>query len=393
MNNSEQSVEFQKLSPIICGECGGAVPLSEGDSIKCIYCNASVEVPDSYRRGSEAKARLAHIRDRAKSFLHQLGRNPGKVEVLIAKIPSYVFFVLLTISLIILWWVILAAEYGLSMLLGTSIADLLSGEVGFTLFIGPFFLFLALALVFYFLVRRRVFVARRLLSVLAAQKPQTKGGPATCRRCGAPFQVEKNELVAACGYCGTENFLQVPDEWLSETGKLSISSGRNVFWAEREYDRELNSSRQSLVKLLSGLGFLVLIAIGGFAQADTSKILVWKEEVEKKPRQVFALTKDFPGPEMGKPFKLHGIYRNYSNGHWFDYKIALKRNDRIKFTLIDGEPLEVRLESKMQPFWRTKEFGLNTPAEFVVEMGALYSLTLRKKPEDPLPTIKVEILN
>lgn len=34
----------------------------------------------------------------------------------------------------------------------------------------------------------------------------------------------------------------------------------------------------------------------------------------------------------------------------------------------------------MQPFWRTKEFGLDTPAEFVVEMGGLYTLTLRKKP-------------
>ncbi len=390
--NQTQSNKFQELAPIICENCGSAVPMPENDTEQCIYCAATIIVPEEYKRGRDAKAQLAGIRTHAENFLKRLGRHPGRLEGLLSKIPSYVFFfALIFVMLSFFKLFIFISENQLSIALGVNIGDYLPEIVGVFLYFFSFFAFFALTMSLYFLIRIRVFVIRRLLSVLAAGEPKTPGGPATCRHCGAPFQVKENELIAACSYCGTENFLNVPLEWLSETRKLSKSSGRNVFWAEREYERELNSAKRSLLNQLTVFAAFLLLLGGAFLQADTGNMRNWENEINKTNRQIFSLTKDFPGPEFGKNFKIHGIYKSYSSGHYFEYKVALKKNDRLKFSLIEGQPLQVRLKSKFS--YLRKDLTIDSPAEITVEIGGWYDLILIKKPKDPLPTIKIELEN
>lgn len=386
-SNNEQ---FQKLTPIHCSECGSAIPLVDVERTECIYCGTPVSIPPEYRRGQDAHRRLSEIRRHATEFIARLGSRPRRWEVWVSLIPSWAFFLILILfTLTGFGGSALSLEIFISNLIGTNVTDYMPAILIIPIYLGMLFLFLGLAMTAFFLIRRRVFVTRRLMTVLAAGAPVKPGGPATCRRCGAPFIVEANELVAACDYCSTENFLQVPPEWLSATRKLTTSSGRNVFWAEREFEREMTSSQKSLKNQLSIFGTIMLFLAGGFISADSAKIKVWRDDVSKAVRPVYGLSHEVAVPEIGKPFRLHGILRKYRNMREFRYSIALKKKERIIVSILENSPVEVRLRGRysLQSLVASKEI----PAEFVVEPGGWFDFSLSVPSDKPLPLIRIDI--
>lgn len=381
---------FQKLTPIHCSECGSAIPLVELELTECIYCGTPVSIPPQYRRGQEAHRRLSEIRRHATEFIARLGSRPRRWEIWISLIPSWAFFlILIFLTLTCFGGSVLSLEIFISNLIGTNVTDYMPEILIIPIYLGMLFLFLGLAMAAFFLIRRRVFVTRRLMTVLAAGGPVKPGGPATCRRCGAPFIVEANELVAACDYCSTENFLQVPQEWLSATRNLTTSSGRNVFWAEREFEREITSSQKSLKNQLSIFGTVMLFLAGGFVSADTAKMKVWRDDVGKSVRPVYGLSHEVAVPEIGKPFKLHGIFRNYRNKREFRYSIALKKKDCMSVNILENGPVEVRLRGRYS--LKTLVASREMPAEFVAEPGGWFDFALSVPSDKPLPLIRIDL--
>lgn len=392
MNDTTSNEQFQELTPILCSECGSAIPLSDVELTDCIYCGVPVSIPPQYRRGQDARRRLSQIRQHATDFLARLGSRPRKWEVWISLLPSWVFFlILIFLTLTGFGGSVLSLEIFLSNLIGTNVTDYMPEILIIPVYLGMLFLFLGLAMAAFFLIRRRVFVTRRLMTVLAAGEPVKPGGPATCRRCGAPFIVEANETVTACDYCGTENFLQVPQEWLSETRKLTTSSGRNVFWAEREFEREMTSSQKSLKNQLSIFGVVMLFLAGGFISADTSKMKVWRDDVDKAVRPVYGLSPEVAVPVIGQSFKLHGIFRDYRSQREFRYSIALKNKERMRVSVLEGESVKVRFRGRYS--LKTLTASQDAPAEFSADPGGWFDFALSIPSDKPLPVIKIDLDN
>lgn len=390
MTSDVQNLEFQELTPVICEKCGSAIPLVDAEVTDCIYCNAPVVIPPNYRRGQEARNRLTQIRRHASDFLSRLGSRPRKLEIWISLIPSWAFLMILIVLTIIGFSAsAIALEFGLSNLIGTNATDYFSGATIVLVYLGSLFLFFGLPMAAFFLVRRRVFVTRRLMKVLAAGEPIKPGGPVTCRRCGGPFQTAANETVAACAYCGTENFLQVPQEWLSATRRLTSSSGRNIFWAEREFAREMASSRSSLMNQLKIFGIFIVFLAGAFITADSSKIKIWSDDVAKEVRPIYGRSPDVTVPELGKPFRLHGLFRKYDTKREFKYSIALKNHEKLVISVIEEGQIKVRINGRYTI--KTLPATLEEPAEFAITPGGWFDFTLGIPSDKPLPLIQVDL--
>ncbi|MBU1106030.1 MAG: hypothetical protein KKB51_05120 [Candidatus Riflebacteria bacterium] len=390
MSSDVQNLEFQELTPVICEKCGSAIPLVDTELTDCIYCNAPVVIPPNYRRGQETRNRLTKIRQHASDFLSRLGSRPRKLEIWISLLPSWAFLMILIFLTIIGFSIsAFAVELGLSNLIGTNATDYFPEVVIVLVYLGSLFLFFGLPMAAFFLVRRRVFVTRRLMKVLAAGEPIKPGGPVTCRRCGGPFQTAANETVAACAYCGTENFLQVPPEWLSATRKLTNSSGRNVFWAEREFTREMTSSHSSLTNQLKVFGIFIMFLAGAFISADTSKMKVWSNDVAKEVRPIYGRSPDVAVPEIGKPFKLHGLFRKYDNKREFKYSIALKNHECLVISAIEEGPVKVLINGRYT--LETLPATIGEPAEFSATPGGWFDFVMAIPADKPLPLIKVDL--
>ncbi len=385
-----QSPALQELTPIICGNCGSAVPLVDAEICACIYCGARVDIPADHRRGQEARRHLQNIRKNAVEFLGRLGRQPKRWEIWLSLLPSWLFFaMLLVITVTGFASFLYSLEFMISRVLGTNFRDLLPEIVVWPLYGGLMGVFPVMALAFFFLVRRRVFVARRLLSVLAAGEPVKPGGPATCRRCGAPFQTEAGDLVAACDYCGTENFLNVPHDWLAATRRLTTASGRNVFWAEREFDREMTSARTSLHNQLKLYAVFLLFIFGAFLSGDSSKIKAWKDEAAQTPRNLLGICTEFPDAQTGSPFKVHGAFRKYSDARAFEYRIALRANEKMLVSTVASGVIKLRVEGR----YDRKAFRLaaGRPVEFKPAIGGWFNLYFAVNNSDPLPDVQVDL--
>ncbi|HAE37644.1 MAG TPA: hypothetical protein DCG57_03270 [Candidatus Riflebacteria bacterium] len=392
IENSFEKPEFQELTPVTCDKCGSAVPLASREIVSCIYCGASVQIPAEYQRSNQAKNQLEEIKKHAQKFLEKLGSKSKKWEIWLSLIPSWAFLLILLLGGTFCYDMIMKTfKYWLSLKLEVYYADYLSDSYTVPFDVGLFFVLLSLAMAAFFIVRRRVFVSRRLMTVLAAGMPVKPGGPATCRHCGALFMVNENELVAACDYCGTENFLQVPEEWLSKTRKVTSFSGRNVFWAEREFEREMTSSRLSLFNQLKLYGFCFAIFTAAFIQGDSTEIRLWKDHVARSERELFAIASDAPIPRTGEPFKMHGVYRMYTDGRQYKYKMALKKDEILKFSNVGTGTFSLSLRSQYQ-----RESHKIEPAqskEFRINLGGWTDLLITTYPENHQPTILIELNN
>lgn len=390
MISNDQSSPFQELAPIICEKCGSAIPLADTELTDCIYCHAPVEIPSHYRRGQLTRNRLSEIRQHASDFLVRLGSRPRFWEIWVSMLPSWAFFVMLIIfSMTGFMGTIIFLEVLASRLLGVNLTDYLPQLLVILLYAGLLFLFLSLAMAGFFLIRKRVFVTRRLMAILAAGEPVKPGGPATCRRCGGPFQTDENETVAACDYCGSENFLMVPQEWLSATRRLSTCSGRNIFWAEREFSREMASGNKSLINQLIIYGSFLLLVAGAFISGDPAKMKIWRNSVQITPRKIYGLAHDVAAPEIGKPFKLHGIFKKFRNEREFRYSIALKNKEHLLIAVEGTEPVKARIKGRYSSASQTISIGI--PAEFIAQPGGWFDFYVTIKDTQPLPVIKVDL--
>jgi len=391
MNYQEADKDFCELKPIECSNCGSAVPLSDGEVAVCVYCRAKVPIPENYRRGNDARRRLASIRARAAEFLARLGNRPKFYEIWIARIPSWVYVLVPAVFVLFLFLRLMSGiEYVISRFIGVYVADTLSPLALAGIYGGSLFAVLLVAMALFFLIRCRVFATRRLMSVLAANMPTTAGGPSTCRRCGSPFMVGAAEMVCVCDYCGAENFLQVPDEWLAATRRFTGASGRNVFWAEREFEREIRMARETFRNQTIVFAALMLVAVGFYSSADQSRVAKYNEIIRGERLTFFSEYGEWPVPKIGEAFTLHGVFRKYPDANIFEYKFPLKRNERVTFSVHESaEPIRVGCRG---PFNRILlDVSKNSPASFTADIGGWHHFYFMVKPSKGFPTVQIDL--
>ena len=91
---------------------------------------------------------------------------------------------------------------------------------------------------------------------LAAKPPEEAGGTSSCRRCGAPLDVNPGALATRCAYCGADNLLTVPHAYAKKKKDEASELDVEVRAAVETYQRTKRDDRQTMWLLL-GAGTLV----------------------------------------------------------------------------------------------------------------------------------------
>lgn len=261
-----------KLEPLLCPDCGGAVALADQDTVPCPFCKTRVSLPAGHRDAVRAAAAASETRVAARRLYAELGSPPGRGLRFAAFLAgtwgrivvSFVFVSAIVLAVLIFGAFAIGAFYR-NNVFETSVGGHLLDWILIPAWAGGL-LFITVLGVY----GRRVALDRRKLqTALAAGPPARPGGPATCRECGGPLQIEETDLGVRCLYCGCDNLVTIRPEWLAAFRGGVAKGAREIEDVEREAAADRRRRRRSL------LGHLALVcgllgAIVGLAVWSTS---------------------------------------------------------------------------------------------------------------------------
>jgi hypothetical protein len=111
----------------------------------------------------------------------------------------------------------------------------------------------------------RVDARRDLQAALATKPPKTQGGPACCRHCDAPLDVQAGALGVRCPYCGADNLVQVPAAWAQRATKIDAALRLNASVAQgRKLAGQHRVRRAMWWRLPFVVGLLALTAVPAY---------------------------------------------------------------------------------------------------------------------------------
>jgi hypothetical protein len=283
------------------------VPLGDGDSVACVYCRAQVQVPEAHRALRAAEREYNQHRDVAHRLLRRLGKPPSALIRFLTNAHGGTVIWLVTLGAL-LSGALCAALFSLAGRLSLAwfhvhLDDVVLYRYDQTaLFVVGQFAFLlaglGLLVVLGAYTRRRGVGLRELQAGLSARRPESTGGPATCRECGAPLRAEAGELAVTCGYCRTDNLLRIPESWIGAARARGRKLAGAVEDAVLSFEDEERSIRRSLLLRLAVVGFIssssLFLLIGVTEAATLERTTVtpyqrlegrlyrfdWKEAVE-----------------------------------------------------------------------------------------------------------------
>lgn len=285
------------VEPLSCPSCSAPVPLEDGDSFRCPFCNAEVSVPESYRAVRNANRVADADLARVEAAYAALGTPPGPFLRVAARGADVLLWLFGHFSTLVLLLVVffaappaaldalehVAPQLGISVvsLTGPVIAALALGALVFAGFLLPI----------EYTHRSALAAGRsRLGAGMAAKPPATAGGPAVCRECGAPLAVPQGALGVRCRYCRTDNLVALPPEWVERVTRKSAARHADVLSAlESEAKIESDAhERRSTMRLLTGVGFVVCAVLWGALAHELGRGVPawWLASVARKPRLV-----------------------------------------------------------------------------------------------------------
>ncbi len=249
----------QRLSVLTCRGCDAPIALARDARVRCPFCGAEVEIPETYRAALDVTEREVA----ADALTHQafatLGTPPSALLRALAAITGGAGRVVLTT---ILTFVLVVHAFNWAIAHGSAwlhvnLYDFLShAEQELVVFGGSF---VALGAIFALAVfgRRRALDLGGLQRALAAHPPAREGGPARCRDCGAPLTVPRDALGVRCAYCQCDNLVALPDGWLARAkGEVR----RVAHEAKSLLGRHRFETRRLRLRLALRLGVLALLA-------------------------------------------------------------------------------------------------------------------------------------
>ena len=133
----------------------------------------------------------------------------------------------------------------------------------------------------------------------------------------------------------------------------------------------------------------MFLLAGGFLSGDSSKMKVWRDDVSKAVRPVYGLSSEVAAPVIGKPFKIHGIFRKFRREREFCYRIALKKGEKLNLSVLEEGPVGVLFKGR----YSSKKLSavIDRPAEFSAEPGGWFDLVLSVPSDKPLPFIQMDL--
>lgn len=125
---------------------------------------------------------------------------------------------------------------------------------------------------------------------MAARPPARAGGPAQCRQCGAPLVVAAGALGARCSYCGTDNLVALPPEWVEQIASESAGRHQSVLAALDEEAKVIDDAQGNLgVACFGAVLLLVLATLFWWGVSRDPSEPVWRQVVAQSPRPIFGM--------------------------------------------------------------------------------------------------------
>ncbi len=244
--NARPRVTGPDLEPIHCPECGGIVPLADAEHARCPYCGHATDLPEDYRAAFRAEQDDAPTRERAEKLYRKLSRRPSAILRACAIVFSGWFWlgaggVLMMGAMAISF----ATQFLYYVLLHTQPFEVAPHNITEPLLLGETVGLLVLGTVLGVYGRRKTLSTSELQAALAARPPSREGGPAECRVCGAPLSVPVDALGVRCTYCGSDNLVEVPREWLRTIVSTTTQVEKRAEDAARAMDEEHRRLRKS----------------------------------------------------------------------------------------------------------------------------------------------------
>jgi hypothetical protein len=280
------------LQVLSCEACGAAVPLGEGDTVDCPYCQTTVVIPNEYRDLRDIERDASGKRTEAQRLFKTLGRPPGWFLRMWASASlglGYLF--LLPFVFVFAGIAISKGTDAISNTIHANLADTLTNAQYFTVIGTLMFTTLGLPIVFGVYGRRRTSARLQLQAALAALPPKRAGAPLGCRKCAAPLPVEADALGETCYYCGTDNLVQMPEAWISKARSKTASLGLTIEEAARQDAAMRSRERRSLRNQLIGLSliFPVLFGFGKALDSDKERVLpAWQTAMQGERQFIYA---------------------------------------------------------------------------------------------------------
>lgn len=286
----------ERLEPLLCPSCRGAVPLAAGETTACPYCSATVAIPAAYREMRDGARSDAAAEAGAAALFRAIGRPPSRIARILVGATGWI--VALTGALVpigVLAGILFIAHGG--RLFGVQLYDVLSSrQQDFIGLIAPFALF-GLGVLLVGAARRHAIEVGRLKAALAAHPPARPGGNASCRECGAALAYGPDDLGARCDYCGSENLVRVPQAYLDRMRKHRADVKREIRGAAVALAHERHRYRWSLVWRLILAAVLVGIPSGLWLLAGSSGVS-GLDDADDRPKEA---TPDWREAIAGRP--------------------------------------------------------------------------------------------
>lgn len=270
------------VTPLHCPTCNAPVPMGTADTATCLACGASVPLPDDVRALRDSAAENAEDRAQAEKLYRKLGKPPSallqawvSVFVLGAGAVIAVVSGLVALGGVALIFVALGLElilHALAGLFGVDFIDRYGGGTAYAGFTACVVLFGALPAWLVNYLQSSGELRLQLQANLSARRPKQPGFPSTCRTCGAALDIAPGQLGVRCAYCGSDNLVALPPEWVARISANATGFHKTIVEAMGKATDLRKEAKGNLVLIvvIGGIAMLLMAGLGRFA--------VWLDE-------------------------------------------------------------------------------------------------------------------
>ena len=323
------------LEPLLCPNCEAPIPLGRGMDMTCPYCRHLVPIPQDYVEARALRMRAAIKQDEANRLFRRLGKPPGVALTILSRVSGcfllmVCFFALMLLPMLFQLFTKAVAKYYL-VVEKVNPMDVYSVDFMATTYWALVLLIFLVPFQILYAIRFKVLAQEQIMRSLASAPPEKPGGPALCRRCGAPLLLPANAFGVTCEYCQTDNLARVEQSFVSKTHAFAEGVCTDIFQAQHIMRREV---LQALIA--GGITILVIVSLGWWRTGH------WQEEYNLRrdfpdyrtmlARRKSLLTRHKIEIPLGKPTMLH--MKDFRDSVWV--YVPLKAGERIKLRFQGG---------------------------------------------------------
>ena len=264
------------VKPLHCPNCDAPVPLGTDDVATCVACGTKVPLPDDVKALRAADTQSAEDRAKAEKLYHKLGKPPSKLlEVWVGVFAIGASGLIAVISgLLALGSVmIIVVALGLELLchwlaptFGIDFIDRYGGGGFYAIFAIAVLGLGVLPMMLTSYLQSTGALRLKLQANLAAKRPTRPGFPSTCRVCGAALDVAPGQLGVRCAYCGSDNLVALPAEWVAKAGKRQAGFHTSIVEAAAEAAKLRDDALMDL-KIFGVAGAVAILVMYGIGRA------------------------------------------------------------------------------------------------------------------------------